>query len=94
MSTEEHSATLSSKGQVVVPARVRRRLGLAQGSVLRFVIDAEGVHLRAAAGEVQRLKGRLTPPAAAVSIDDMNRALAQRRSRIAAAALPPKSTRR
>jgi antitoxin PrlF len=82
--TEEIAATVSSKGQVVIPADVRRRLGLAQGSVLRFVIDADGVHLRAAAGSVQRLKGRLAPPPAPVSVDDMNRAIAERRADIAA----------
>jgi AbrB family looped-hinge helix DNA binding protein len=33
----ELNATVSSKGQVVIPGDVRRRLGLVQGSILRFV---------------------------------------------------------
>ena len=41
--TQEHCATMSSKGQVVVPSDVRKRLGLVQGSVLRFVLEADGV---------------------------------------------------
>lgn len=82
----ELSAKVSSKGQVVIPADVRRRLGLVQGSVLRFVVDAEGVRLLPAAGDVRRLKGRLARPAAPVTVDDMNRAVAERRARVAAGA--------
>ena len=82
--TQELSAKLSSKGQVVIPADVRKRLGLSQGSVLRFQIDADGVRLLAAAGDVRRLKGRLAAPDAPVSIDDMNRTIAERRARVGA----------
>jgi len=53
--TQEFSAKLSSKGQVVIPADVRKRLGLSQGSVLRFQMDADGVRLLPAAGDVRRL---------------------------------------
>jgi len=80
--TQEFSAKLSSKGQVVIPADVRKRLGLSQGSVLRFQMDADGVRLLPAAGDVRRLKGRLAAPDARVSVDDMNRAIAERRARI------------
>ena len=81
---QELSAKLSSKGQVVIPADVRKRLGLSQGSVLRFRMDADGVRLLAEAGDVRRLKGRLAAPEAPVSVDDMNRLIAQRRSGIGA----------
>ena len=79
---QELSAKLSSKGQVVIPVDVRKRLGLSQGSVLRFRMDADGVRLLAAAGDVRRLKGRLAAPDAPVSVDDMNRAVAERRAHI------------
>ncbi len=81
----ELSATVSSKGQVVIPGDVRRRLGLVQGSILRFVVDSDGVRLLPAAGDVRRLKGRLPAPPRTVSVDDMNAAIAERRARIAAA---------
>jgi AbrB family looped-hinge helix DNA binding protein len=80
--TSELSATVSSKGQVVIPGDVRRRLGLVQGSVLRFVLEADSVRLLPAAGDVRRLKGRLPQPAAPVTVDEMNLAVAQRRARI------------
>ena len=84
--TQELSAKRSSKGQVVIPADVRKRLGLSQGSVLRFQMDADGVRLLAAAGDVRRLKGRLAAPDAPVSVDDMNRAIAERRARVGSGA--------
>lgn len=80
--THELCATVSSKGQVVVPSDVRKRLGLVRGSVLRFVLEADGVRLLGAAGDVRRLKGRLAKPAQAVTLDDMDRAVAERRARI------------
>lgn len=78
----ELAATVSSKGQVVIPGDVRKRLGLTQGSVLRFVLDADGVRLLPAAGDIRRLKGRLAKPKAPVSVDDMNRAVAERRAKV------------
>ena len=82
---QELSAKVSSKGQVVIPTVVRKRLGLVQGSVLRFVLDESGVRLLPAAGDVRRLKGRLAPPDRTVSIEDMNVAIAERRALIGAA---------
>ena len=61
---------------------MRKRLGLSQGSVLRFQMDADGVRLLAAAGDVRRLKGRLPIPDAPVSVDDMSRTIAERRARV------------
>lgn len=81
---QDHAATVSSKGQVVIPTQVRERLGLTQGSVVRFVLDdAGGARLVPAAGDVRRLKGRLVPPVRPVSVDDMNRAISERRARVA-----------
>jgi AbrB family looped-hinge helix DNA binding protein len=37
--------TVSSKGQVVLPASIRRRLGLIAGSQLSIIEEADGVRL-------------------------------------------------
>ena len=81
---QELSATVSSKGQVVIPGDVRKRLGLVQGSVLRFVLDADGVRLLPPAGDVRRLKGQLAAPSAPVSLEDMNLSIAKQRALIGA----------
>jgi antitoxin PrlF len=80
----ELSATVSSKGQVVIPADVRRRLGLVQGSVVRFCMDGEGVRLIPAVGDVRRLKGRVPVPPQPVKLEDMRQAIVERRTRAGA----------
>ncbi|GMA13947.1 AbrB/MazE/SpoVT family DNA-binding domain-containing protein [Deinococcus metallilatus] len=40
------AATISSKGQVVLPREVRERLGVGQGDEVEFVMDDQGVHVR------------------------------------------------
>jgi AbrB family looped-hinge helix DNA binding protein len=39
---KEIVSTITSKGQVTIPAEVRRHLGVAQGDKLSFVIDDTG----------------------------------------------------
>ncbi|KNZ31749.1 MAG: hypothetical protein AD742_15465 [Methylibium sp. NZG] len=81
----ERAVTVSSKGQVVIPADVRKRLGLTQGSVLRFILDDDGVRLLPAAGDIRRLKGRLPKPAKPVTLGEMSQAVAERRARVGGA---------
>ena len=38
-------ATLTEKGQVVIPAEIRRRYGLVPGTEVRFVDDGDGIRL-------------------------------------------------
>ena len=38
--------TLSSKGQLVIPARLRQLLGLQPGDHLALTLEADGLHLR------------------------------------------------
>ena len=39
------SAQVSSKGQVVIPKPLRDRWGIAEGAVVAFTEDAQGLHL-------------------------------------------------
>lgn len=45
---KEIISTMTSKGQVTLPAEIRKRLGLTAGDKLSFVIEDEGrIELRA-----------------------------------------------
>lgn len=39
-------ATVTSKGQITIPAAVRRQLGLERGDGLLFALEADGVRLQ------------------------------------------------
>ena len=76
------TATVTSKGQITIPASVRAALGLDTGSRIEFVQTGEGQYLIVAAtSPVQALKGVLRKPATPVSIEDMNRAIAEQGAR-------------
>ena len=74
------SATLTSKGQVTIPVRVREALGLDAGDRVELVeIDPGKFAIVAATRSVRELKGmfqnkRRKP----VSIEEMNAAIARR----------------
>jgi antitoxin PrlF len=42
------SSTISSKGQITVPAEIRRRLGLKEGDRVEFVVENEKTVIRPA----------------------------------------------
>ena len=72
------TATLTSKGQITIPADVRRTLGVQTGDRVEFVeIQPGRFELVAATRSVRELKGMLGKPAQALSIDDMNRVIAE-----------------
>ena len=75
------TATLTSKGQVTVPADVRERLGLESGDRIEFVEIDGGFAIKPAIDDVRLLKGLLRKPARPVSIDDMNVAIRARGAR-------------
>lgn len=71
-------ATLTSKGQITLPLEVRRSLGLTAGSRVRFVRTDDGsFELVPATGTVTALRGVVTPPAEAVSLEQMDQAVAE-----------------
>jgi antitoxin PrlF len=73
------TATVTSKGQITIPAPVRAALGLDAGSRVEFVRLSDGQFAIVAATEnVTSLKGMLRKPATPVSIEQMNEAIAKR----------------
>lgn len=66
------TATVTSKGQITIPADVRRRLGLESGDRVEFVEVEGGFAIKPAIDDVRSLKGLLKKPAKPVSISDMN----------------------
>ena len=70
------TATLTSKGQITLPADLRRVLSLESGDRIEFFRQADGVYaLRPLTGTVRDLKGIVPKPAKRVSIAQMDRAI-------------------
>ncbi|MBI4997887.1 MAG: AbrB/MazE/SpoVT family DNA-binding domain-containing protein [Rhodocyclales bacterium] len=73
------TATLTSKGQVTIPAAVRAALGVDAGDRVEFVQMEPGrFELVAATQSVTALKGLVRKPAKPVTIEAMNKAIAVR----------------
>lgn len=71
------AATLTSKGQITIPAEVRRALRVSSGDRVEFVEIAPGrFEIVAATGSVRELKGMFGPPTRRVSVEEMNEAIA------------------
>jgi AbrB family looped-hinge helix DNA binding protein len=73
------TATMTSKGQITIPATVRSALGVEAGDRVEFVqIEAGRFELVAATQPVTALKGMVRKPASPVTIASMNAAIAVR----------------
>lgn len=74
------TATLTSKGQTVIPKAIRDQMGLKPGDTIDFIVtDAGDVLIRPAVKDVRLLKGMLfQPETAPVSIEEMNQAIKTR----------------
>ena len=71
------TATMTSKGQITIPAAVRAKLGVDAGDRLEFIEVAPGRYeMVAATRSVTALKGLVRKPAATVTIEAMNAAIA------------------
>lgn len=42
---KRHTATVSSKSQIVLPREVRDRLGVQMGDKIEFILDETGIHV-------------------------------------------------
>ena len=73
------TATLTSKGQITIPATVRAALGVDTGDRVEFVEIADGRYeVIAATRPVTALKGMFGKTRKTVSIETMNAAIARR----------------
>jgi AbrB family looped-hinge helix DNA binding protein len=71
------SATVTSKGQVTIPASVRTTLGIGAGSRIEFVELENGQFvIFPSVSPIQSLKGMIRKPTTPVSIEQMNLAIA------------------
>ena len=76
------TAKLTSRGQITIPADVRRVLNVQAGDRVEFVQIAPGrFELVPAARSVRELKGLFGKPGRTVSIDEMIRTIAERGAR-------------
>lgn len=73
------TATITTKGQITIPADVRQALAVEAGDRVEFVQIEPGQYLFVAANRsVTELKGMFGKATKSVSIGDMNRAIAKR----------------
>lgn len=73
------SATMSSKGQVTIPAEVRHALGIHTGDRVEFVeVEPGRFEMIASIHSISELKGMINKPKRPVSIEAMNQAIAAR----------------
>ena len=73
------TATLTSKGQITIPVKVRQALGVEAGDRVEFVQVGPGRYeFIAATQPVTALKGMFGKPPRAVSIEEINAAIAAR----------------
>jgi AbrB family looped-hinge helix DNA binding protein len=73
------TATMTSKGQITIPAIVRTALGVQAGDRVEFVeVEAGRFELVAATQSVTALKGLVQKPATPVTVEAMNEAIAAR----------------
>ncbi len=71
------AATVTSKGQITIPAEVRRSLGLKAGSRVDFVRVDDGVYeFVPAVDSVTSLKGLINAPGTPVTLEEMDDAIA------------------
>ena len=70
------TATLSSKGQITIPKKIRDLYHLEAGDKIEFLEDDRGlVTIWPVTENVTKLKGMIAKPKEPVSIEEMNRAI-------------------
>jgi AbrB family looped-hinge helix DNA binding protein len=72
------TAAVTSKGQITIPAEVRKKLGLKAGDRVRFIEGENGEYvLRPKTGSIMDLEGCVPWTGKPVTIEEMNETIAQ-----------------
>ncbi len=74
------TSTVTRKGQVTIPVRVRRRLGLQQGDRVAFVDEDDRIVLRPVQNDVRAAFGLVSPRRSA-NLEQMRAAIRKRAGR-------------
>jgi antitoxin PrlF len=76
------TVTVTSKGQVTLPVEARRKLGIRAGTRLEFIVKGDDrLEVLRVGGSVRDLKGMLPKPRRALTLDQMEDAIAKGASR-------------
>lgn len=69
-------STITSKGQITLPKKIRKKLNLHAGNKVEFIIDSKGtVKMIPIKASIKDLKGMLPKPNKPVSLEDMQSAI-------------------
>jgi len=72
------SAKVNSKGQITIPAEVRKKLGLKPGMRVWFIEDENGEYIfKIKTGSITDLRGCVKWAGKPVTIEEMNETIAQ-----------------
>ncbi|NCA88743.1 MAG: AbrB/MazE/SpoVT family DNA-binding domain-containing protein [Gammaproteobacteria bacterium] len=71
------TSTITSKGQVTIPAEMRKQLGLEPGDQVGFIIDAEGIRVVMREHRIEAAFG-LCQSKVSVTDEDMERVIRER----------------
>lgn len=74
------SSTLTARGQTTIPAEIRKKLALKPGDRILYLEEDGRVRIVAADRRASDLKGLLPKPDHAVSLEEMEAAIATGRS--------------
>ena len=76
------AATVTSKGQITLPKRVRDHLKLQSGQRVEFLIDDDGtVTVWPVTADVTSLKSVLPPPPHSLTLDEIDQVIRERGTR-------------
>jgi antitoxin PrlF len=71
------TSTITSKGQITIPAKVRAALGVSTGDRVEFVqVESGRFEMLAATLPVSFIKGMVKKPSKPITIEEMNEAIA------------------